>query len=190
MGGRNRLGEALASFAILQGALIGPLLAAAAPGEMPGLAAWGKIVSVLQHPRCLNCHQQTSPLQGDIPHPHVPFAVRGPDGTGAGAMHCGVCHKDFGNDPMSGTPGAPHWRLAPVSMVWQGLSSAELCAMLKDPKRNGGRTGDALIEHMKAEPLVLWGWTPGVGRKPVPVAHSDFMTLMHQWVAGGMPCPK
>lgn len=192
MGGRNRLGEVLASFAILllAGGLMGPLLATAAPDETQGLAAWGKIAGVLQHPRCLNCHQQTSPLQGDVPRPHVPFAVRGADGTGTGAMRCGVCHKDFGNDPMSGTPGAPHWRLAPVSMVWQGLSSAELCALLKDPKRNGGRGGDALVEHMKVEPLVLWGWAPGTGRKPVPLAHGDFMTLMHQWVTGGMACPK
>jgi hypothetical protein len=29
------------------------------------LEAWEKIVAVVQHPRCLNCHQLDSPLQGD-----------------------------------------------------------------------------------------------------------------------------
>jgi mono/diheme cytochrome c family protein len=155
-----------------------------------GLAAWGKIVGVLKHPRCMNCHQATSPLQGDAGSPHIPFVVRGPNGTGTSGMRCGTCHKDSGNDPMSGTPGAKDWKLAPVSMVWQGKTSAELCAMLKDPKTNGGRDGDALIKHMDVEPLVLWGWSPGPRRTPVPLAHKDLIAAMHQWVAGGMPCPK
>jgi len=162
---------------------------AAAPDQSQGLAAWAKIVSVLQHPRCLNCHQLNAPLQSDLAQAHTPFVTRGPDGSGTGAMRCGSCHKDA-NDLMTGTPGAPHWKLVPVSMVWQGLSSADLCAMLKDPKRNGGRDGAALVEHMKAEPLVLWGWAPGQGRAPIPIAHGDFVTLMHQWVASGMVCPK
>ncbi len=105
-------------------------------------------------------------------------------------MRCSACHKNSGNDPMSGTPGAPRWRLAPVSMVWQDLSAAQLCAMLKDPIHNGARDGQALLDHMKVEPLVLWGWAPGHGRAPIPIAHPDFMILMHQWVASGMPCPK
>jgi hypothetical protein len=163
---------------------------ATAADEPSAVAAWSKIQTVLQHPRCMNCHQPTSPLQGDSGKAHVPFVVRGADGTGAGGMRCSVCHKDSGNDPMSGTPGAEHWRLAPVSMVWQGLAAAELCAMLKDPKRNGGRDGAALVKHMDVEPLVLWGWSPGTGRQPVPLAHKEVVALMGQWVAGGMPCPK
>ena len=77
----------------------------------------------------------------------------------------------------------------PATMVWQGKSSAELCAMLKDPKSNGGRNGEALIEHT-SEPLVLYGWSPGARRTPVPLAHKDFVAAIHQWVAAGMPCPK
>jgi hypothetical protein len=155
-----------------------------------GVAAWGKIVTVLQHPRCLNCHQATSPLQGDAGKPHVPFVTRGPNGGGTAGMRCATCHKPSGNDPMTGTPGGKDWKLAPVSMVWAGKSSAELCAMLKDPKTNGGRNGEALIEHMKVEPLVLWGWSPGAKRAPVSIPHKDFVALMHQWVGAGMPCPK
>jgi len=171
---------------------VGLLTAAAqAPGLAAddGLAAWGKIVGVLQNPRCMNCHQATSPLQGEAQKPHVPHVVGGPTGTGTSGMRCSSCHKAV-NDPMSGAPGAKDWRLAPSTMIWQNKSSAELCAMLKDPKTNGARNGDALIEHMSTEPLVLWGWAPGAPRTAVPLAHKDFIAAMHQWVASGMPCPK
>jgi hypothetical protein len=164
--------------------------ACAPAGADDGLAAWSKIVSVLQHPRCMNCHQATAPLQGDDAKPHVPYVTRGPKGMGTAGMRCSSCHKSSGNDPMSGTPGASEWRLAPTTMIWQGKSSAELCAMIKDPKTNGGRDGNALIGHMTTEPLVLWGWSPGGRRAPVPLAHKDLIAAMHQWVTSGMPCPK
>ncbi|MBI1211030.1 MAG: hypothetical protein GC190_06170 [Alphaproteobacteria bacterium] len=155
-----------------------------------GLSAWSKIEAVLKHPRCLNCHQATAPLQGDEGKPHVPRVSGGPNGAGTGGMRCATCHKPSGNDEMTGTPGAKGWRLAPASMTWQGKSPAELCAALKDPKTNGNRNGEQLIEHVDREPLVLWGWSPGGSRKAVPLAHKDMIALMHQWVAGGMPCPK
>jgi hypothetical protein len=136
----------------------------------------------------MNCHQATSPLQGDERKPHTPRVVGGPTGTGTSAMRCATCHKAT-VDPMTGAPGAKDWRLAPATMVWQDKSSADLCTMLKDAKFNGGRDGKALIEHLN-EPLVVYGWTPGGKRTPVPLAHKDFVAAMHQWVAAGMPCPK
>src|SRR5580693_5453368 len=33
--------------------------------QAASLAAWNEIATVLQNPRCLNCHQLNSPLQGD-----------------------------------------------------------------------------------------------------------------------------
>lgn len=158
--------------------------------EAESLAAWGKITTVLQHPRCLNCHQLDSPLQGDTRRLHVPRVVRGRDNHGVSAMRCGNCHNDIGNNPTSRTPGAPHWQLAPVSMLWQGLSVGGLCRMLKDPARNGKRTPEALIEHMATESLVLWGWNPGQGREPIPIPHKEFVDHMKVWVAGGTACPK
>jgi hypothetical protein len=89
---------------------------------------------------------------------------------------------------MSSVPGAPHWRLAPVSMLWEGLTTGELCRMLKDPLRST-LTPEALVEHMRAEPLVLWGWKPGGGRRPIPMAHEDFIEQMKVWVSGGTACP-
>jgi hypothetical protein len=152
-------------------------------------AAWTKIATVLQHPRCLNCHQLSSPLQGDSRRQHIPHAVRGSDSHGVGPMRCGNCHNDAGNNLTSRTPGGPHWSLAPVSMLWQGLSSRDLCRMIKDPSRNGRRSPQDLIEHMEKEPLVLWGWDPGPGLQPVPIPHAQFVGLMKTWVAGGPACP-
>lgn len=160
------------------------------PTRDQSLAVWPRIAAVLQHPRCLNCHQQDSPLQGDAARSHVPLVVRGPDGHGVGAMRCENCHNQIGNNETSRTPGAPHWALAPASMLWQGLSSAELCRSLKDRKRNGNRDGDALLKHMADDLLVRWGWRPGSGREPVPVAHREFVELMRTWVGGGMACPS
>lgn len=75
-------------------------------------------------------------------------------------------------------------------MLWQGLSSGDLCRMLKDTARNGGRDGAKLIEHMESEPLVLWGWNPGGDRTPVPMPHDEFVNEVKTWVAGGMTCPS
>jgi hypothetical protein len=160
------------------------------PSQTLSLAAWQKIVAVLQHPRCLNCHQAASPLQGDARGPHVPRVVRGPDDLGVSALRCGSCHKDTGNDATSGAPGAPRWRLAPASMGWQDRSSGDLCRLLKDPKRNGGRSLGALVEHMDSEPLVLWGWNSGADRAPVPMPHQDFVAQMKVWTVGGAVCPR
>jgi len=154
------------------------------------LSAWGEIATVLQNPRCLNCHQLDSPFQGDSRRVHIPRVTRGPDNQGVGAMRCQNCHNNMGNNPTSGTPGGLHWQLAPVSMLWQGLSSGDLCRAVKDPKHNGNRDGAALIKHMEDEPLVLYGWNPGKGREPVPIPHEKVVEDMKTWVAGGMACPN
>ena len=162
----------------------------AATAERDGLAAWRKISDVLIHPRCLNCHQLTTPLQGDKRRVHAPPVVRGADNMGIGTMRCHNCHNDSGNNQLSGVPGALHWQLAPVSMLWEGLSTGDLCRMLKDPVRNGHRTPKALVEHMETEHLVLWGWNPGGHRDPVPLPHKNFVEQMKIWVASGTVCPR
>jgi len=164
--------------------------ALAADDQATSLAAWTEIATVLQNPRCLNCHQLDSPLQDDSRRVHVPRVTRGPDNQGVGAMRCQNCHNNMGNNPTSGTPGGLHWQLAPVSMLWQGLSSGDLCRAVKDPKHNGNRDGAALIRHMEDEPLVLYGWNPGKGREPVPIPHEKVVEDMKTWVAGGMACPN
>jgi hypothetical protein len=152
------------------------------------LAAWARIAEVLTHPRCLNCHQENTPRQGDARRIHIPPVVRGVDDLGAGTMRCHNCHSESGNNRLSGVPGAPEWQFAPQSMRWEGLSSGELCVMIKDPKRNRDKTPPELIAHI-AGPLVQWGWDPGGRRAPIPMPYESFVRQMKNWVDGGTACP-
>ena len=83
------------------------------------------------------------------------------------------------------------WHLPPadMKMVFVGLGSRELCEQLKDPNRNGGKDLAALVEHVSSDPIVLWGWDPGFGRKPVPIPHAEFVTAFKAWATAGAPCP-
>ena len=74
-------------------------------------------------------------------------------------------------------------------MSWEGLSDAQLCAAIKDPKENKGRNIDQLVEHLTEDKLVMWGWNPGPGRTPVPMPHDEFSAKVKQWQAAGAPCP-
>ena len=157
--------------------------------------AFETVRQVLQHPRCQNCHiPGNSPLQYDQGLPHAMNVQRGRDGHGAVGMNCGSCHQtrnlpaDYG---LRAPPGAPNWHLPPehMKMVFINLPAAELCRVLKDPKRNGGKTADQLLKHVAEDKLVLWGWEPGGQRAPVSVPHAQFVGAFKDWVAGDMPCP-
>ncbi len=54
-----------------------------------------EFVSVLRHPRCMNCHSQGDfPRQGDDGHPHSMNVRRGPQRHGVTAEKCSTCHQD------------------------------------------------------------------------------------------------
>jgi hypothetical protein len=74
-------------------------------------------------------------------------------------------------------------------MSWAGLSSAQVCRALTDPKHNGGRSAQELLEHMDKDQLVLWGWSPGTGREVAPIPHDQFIQLVKTWINADMPCP-
>jgi hypothetical protein len=158
-----------------------------------GAAAFAVVHRVLQHPRCVNCHPAgRAPLQGDDGRPHGQFVVGGDDGKGVLAMKCASCHGvQNGADPHT-PPGAPGWHLPPAAMplVFEGRSAAELAAQLADPRRNGGRSPQQILEHVERDPLVLWGWDPGPGRTPVDVPHAAFVAAMRTWIAAGCPLPR
>jgi mono/diheme cytochrome c family protein len=144
---------------------------------------------VIMHPRCMNCHPRGDrPTQGDDSHPHQPLVVRGDFGLGAPGMRCATCHGPANFDP-GGVPGHPLWHVAPIEMAWQGKSLAEICAQIKDPERNGGKTLAQLVHHMAEDSLVGWGWHPGAGREPVPGTQKDFGILIKAWVDSGAACP-
>lgn len=145
---------------------------------------------VITHPRCMNCHPAGDrPSQGADLHPHVPLVVRGEDGMGAPAMRCTACHQEKNYAP-SGVPGALGWHLAPLEMAWQGKSLPEICAQIKDPKRNGGKDIAALVHHMEDPELVGWAWAPGAKRAPAPGTQQDFVALIKAWADTGAACPS
>nr|WP_325248657.1 Isoquinoline 1-oxidoreductase subunit [Amylibacter sp.] len=155
-------------------------------------ALFTEMGKVIESPRCMNCHPRgDSPTQflGQL---HVPPVSRGPAGHGVAGLECSTCHGDTNVTFPDGTrsiPGNPDWHLAPATMAWQGSSLGEICAQLKDPERNGGKTLAEIHHHTAEDPLVGWGWTPGVGRAPAPGSQEIFSALTLAWIETGAACP-
>lgn len=158
------------------------------------VALYGEIDKVLTHPRCLNCHpKDDAPRQGDELAMHQPPVVRGAGGLGAPGMRCGTCHGAENVEYVAGEgslPGHSPWLLAPASMGWIGASSAEICAQIKDPARNGGKSLEELYEHNAHDGLVGWGWEPGEGRTSAPGSQEVFGALTRAWIDSGAHCPE
>ena len=159
------------------------------------VALFSEAARVIQNPRCLNCHPRTrQPTQGDDLHAHIPPMQAGPADHGTPALPCASCHGDT-NVATLGTsiatvPGQSLWSLAPAAFAWQGKSSAEICAQMKDPARNGGRSLAQIHEHMATDPLVGWAWHPGEGRSPAPGTQAQLGALIEAWIASGAHCPQ
>ena len=151
------------------------------------------IYTVLQHPRCLNCHPSgDAPLQGEQSLPHVMNITRSSSQAG---LECAACHQTQNSESYGvdgGPPGAPNWHLPSKDMplVFQGLSINELCEQLKDPARNGQMSLTDLYNHIATDPLVIWGWTPGGARSVPPIPHDVFAAHFKSWVSLGGPCPS
>ena len=144
---------------------------------------------VLQHQRCRTCHAAGDrPTQGDDGRPHVPVVRRGDDGTGVPGLRCETCHQAANYDAV-GMPGQKDWALAPRSMVLAGRTLPEVCAQMKDENRNGGRSLAQIAQHVASDPLVLWAWAPGAGRRPTPGDSATFAALIKAWAETGAQCP-
>jgi hypothetical protein len=166
-----------------------------APTRGDPIASFETVKAVLQSPRCVNCHPTgDQPLQGDDSHVHQQFVQRGATGHGAVGLACATCHAKANPPASYGVhmpPGvSTDWHLPPPEqrMVFAGKSSRALCEQLKDPKQNGGKDSAALLHHVADDPLVLWGWSPGTGRKPVPISHDEFVRAWRTWAEAGAPC--
>jgi hypothetical protein len=177
-------------------ALVILLMAIPARAQDRGAEAWTKIYRVFSHPRCANCHVGADNLPmwsgssyGAKPRPHGMNIDAGESRIGAEYIPCSSCHSSRNSQTPHGPPGARTWLLPPVSMRWFGQSSFEICSQIKDPNRNGNRSVDKLVEHIKTEPLVQWGWAPGPDREPAPYSAAEVAEFLKQWKAAGAPCP-
>lgn len=155
------------------------------PVALDSKALFAEAAKTFLHPRCANCHpSDDTPRQGDRGVLHDPPVTRGEHDRGVPAMQCTTCHQDA-NLELSRVPGAPGWHLAPAKMAWLGKSPSELCAQLK----SGEMSLDKLVEHVRHDKLVAWGWSPGHGRTPAPGSAAQLGDLLQSWIDTGAQCP-
>lgn len=157
--------------------------------------AFDKMMAVLTHKRCVNCHPAGNrPHQGEDSHVHRFGVQRGPDNHGVAALKCSTCHQDANNN-YSGVPGAPEWSLAPIEMAWEGLSRVEIARSILNPKINGGRNLEETVKHLTEHALVLWAWEPGVDhegnpREKPPVPKDEYIAAVKEWAEAGAIIPE
>ncbi|MEM0929156.1 MAG: hypothetical protein AAGI89_07685 [Pseudomonadota bacterium] len=167
--------------------------------QLTALAEWDKVFEVFSHPRCANCHVPADNrprwsgasyqlTEGEWAY-HGMNVDGGDSRDGRDSMPCSTCHATSNSELPHGPPGAPHWALAPVEMVWWEQSSRQICEQIKDLDRNGGRSLDEVAAHIDHDALVHWGWEPGPGREPAPHSVEETVASFTAWAEAGAPCP-
>lgn len=157
--------------------------------------AFDKMMQVVTHKRCMNCHPSgDQPRQSEDSHLHRFGVQRGPEGFGVAALNCGTCHQEENNN-FAGVPGAPHWHLAPRSMGWEGLNRVEIARAMLDRSKNGNRSVSEIEQHLTVDPLVLWVFEPGVNhagtpREKPPVSKEEYIAAVKTWVQSGAAIPE
>jgi len=160
--------------------------------SVESVKAFMQVYKVLMSPRCMNCHPSGDiPLQGDDSHLHAMFPKRGKEGKGVYAMKCFNCHQPTNTAGLNTPPGNPNWHLPPadMKMVFQGKTAHQLAKQIMDPKQNGHKNKEQLIEHAD-DGLVLAAWNPGEGRTLPPMSHAEFKKAWITWIEKGAYAPK
>ncbi|MFA6083969.1 hypothetical protein [Mucilaginibacter sp.] len=160
--------------------------------SLASVTAFKQVYTVLMSARCMNCHPSGDvPLQGDDSHLHTMFPKRGVEGKGLYAMKCSNCHQPTNVAGLNKPPGNPNWHLPPANMkmVFQGRTSNQLAKQLVNPKTNGHKTLQQLIEHAD-DGLVKAGWNPGEGRTLPPMSHAAFKKAWITWIKNGAYAPE
>ena len=160
--------------------------------SIASVAAFKEVYKVLMSPRCMNCHPSGDvPLQGDDSHLHTMLPLRSNDGKGVYAMKCSNCHQPTNLEGLGKPPGNPNWHLPPANMkmVFEGKTPHQLAEQLVNPKTNGSKTLQQLIEHAD-DGLVKAGWNPGEGRSVPPLSHEEFKKAWITWIEKGAYAPK
>jgi len=162
-----------------------------------GLAAFERIYEVTSHPRCSNCHVGASntpmwsgPSYGKT-RPHGMNVNAGDSRIGAETLLCSTCHVErtgLNDIPHAAPQVAMTWQLAPVEAEWFGKSADQICAQLRDPERDGGRTALELAQHLDHDLILHWAWAPGGGREPAPYSLQEHIDDVLAWGAAGFPC--
>ena len=138
---------------------------------------------VLTHARCVNCHPAGDrPRQGD-----VRGCINHRSPVEMTALACRPCAVRFVIRRRISNPVAclenQVWHLAPIEMGWEGKTLGEICAQIKDPARNGGRSLDEIVHHIGTDHLVGWALAPE-GGPPAGARHAEAQAgaLLDAWV--------
>jgi len=163
----------------------------------PGLALWSRINEVFSHPRCANCHvgEDGVPMwsgasDGPVARPHGMNIVAGDSRNGATYLACTACHTPRNSEMPHGPPGAVDWKLPAPERQWFGKSSAEICRQFRDPRLRGMASIDDVVDHIRNDGKVRWGWSPGPGRAVPPYSTDQLAAFVAQWDKSGAPCPE
>ncbi|MCG2613536.1 cytochrome c [Terrimonas sp. NA20] len=162
-----------------------------AKDSVASVKAFAEVYKVLMSPRCMNCHPSGDvPLQGDDSHLHAMLPKRGKDGKGLYAMKCTNCHQPTNIEGLNKPPGHPDWHLPPANMkmVFEGRTPNQLAKQLVNPRTNGNKSMQQLIEHAD-DGLVKAGWNPGEGRTLPPLSHEEFKKVWITWIKTGAYAP-
>ena len=119
-----------------------------APGDDP-LVLFGKLMPVLMHPRCLNCHGGVDPTSGTNHGGGVQEA-----GT------CGGCHTDTVKE---------EWHLA--TNIFVGKDVGAMCAHIADFVMHTGHA--SFIDHLQNDELVTLGFAGLMGGARDTTVPSD-----------------
>jgi hypothetical protein len=76
-----------------------------------------------------------------------------------------------------------------MKMVFQGRTAHQLAKQIMDPKQNGHKNKEQLIEHAD-DGLVLAAWNPGEGRTLPPMSHAEFKKAWITWIEKGAYAPR
>ena len=155
------------------------------------VAAFKKMLPVMKHARCINCHTDITywddpgePASGDYSgYPAKPATHKGGDintidpgvkdtygGQKVEFMPCADCH----------TKAPPEW--ANSGPRWTGLDDYQLCLEMKRAKFNG----ENLLDHLRTDSLVKLAFqgqrAMDLTPEPPPMSHSEFLRVTTEWI--------
>jgi hypothetical protein len=76
-----------------------------------------------------------------------------------------------------------------MRMVFQGRSAHQLSKQLTNPRQNGHKNLNQLLEHAN-DGLVVAAWNPGEGRSLPPMSYENFTKAWTTWIKKGAYAPK
>ena len=135
------------------------------------LTLFAKLMPVLSHDRCVNCHGATDPYTGA----YHPGAVNR-------RTECHTCHT------ARNEHGVSNWRLAPESFAFFKKTTQQLCRHFESL----GNLGDGMAFHLETDELIGLAFIGrrgnAVGRefaKPPPMSRPEFVRAYRTWFRDG-----